>query len=162
MQAESKRLEKLAEEERHRKMREKSARIRKDSRQEYEVRWKDLPLYSGEPSLTFNDVPWPVFMKRGSSPSVADLNYEAIADFLWSFTGGHKLTDAEVRHSESEERTKSQKDILRETFLRFHPDKFEGRLMKFVKEEERSQVKEGLVQVVRVLNELMISEPKAG
>ena len=118
------------------------------------------------------DIPWPVFVahKRKSTNSAAisvtltDLTPEAISDFLRSFTGHPNSPDKGSRNGdpESAEWRKSQKDILRESFLRFHPDKFEGRLMKYVKEEERPVVKEGLAHVVRVLNEMMISDPRPG
>jgi hypothetical protein len=47
-----------------------------------------------------------------------------------------------------------RKERVRETFLRFHPDKFEGKFMGKVQTSERERVREGLSQVVRVLNEL--------
>jgi hypothetical protein len=112
-------------------------------------------------TLRFNDVPWPILLAYGDKPdttgfrahpisvSLDDLTAEHITNFLLSFFG--ESPDS----SDSETWKKARKDKLRETFLRFHPDKFEGRLMKFVQEKERQQVKEGLVQVVRVLNGLM-------
>jgi hypothetical protein len=51
----------------------------------------------------------------------------------------------------------TRKNRLRETLLRFHPDKFEGRVMGRVipEGEEREKVREGVGRVVRALNELM-------
>ncbi|KAH9915481.1 uncharacterized protein B0H18DRAFT_1124872 [Fomitopsis serialis] len=48
-----------------------------------------------------------------------------------------------------------RKDKLRETMLRFHPDKFEGRILKLVAEDERETVMEAVGIVVRVVSGLM-------
>ena len=47
--------------------------------------------------------------------------------------------------------------IIRETLLRFRPDKFEGRVMSRVSEAERAKVhvQEAIGVVVQTLNELM-------
>jgi len=55
-----------------------------------------------------------------------------------------------------EKEKKLRKEKLRETFLRFHPDKFEGRLMNRVRESDRERVREAVGIVVRVLNALMV------
>lgn len=39
--------------------------------------------------------------------------------------------------------------------LRFHPDKFEGRVMRRVKESDKDKVREAVGQVARALNALM-------
>jgi hypothetical protein len=49
---------------------------------------------------------------------------------------------------------KHRKDKLRETFLRFHPDKFEGQLMSRVRESDRQRVRDAIGVVVRALNAL--------
>jgi len=154
---ETARLEKAAEEERQRKKRERDARRWDYARDAYHMRWKTLlnapngdegadPLRE----IGFCDIPWPVlhaYKERSKHRSeqvvlsAEDLTSEAISAFLLPNTA----QDAE----------KSRKDVLRETFLRFHPDKFEGRFMKLVRESEQESVREGIGRVVRVLNTLM-------
>ena len=77
---------------------------------------------------------------RGSI-TVDELTAEAVTAFLLP---AGKEFDREKR-----------KEKLRESFLRFHPDKFEGRFMRFVKEGDKEKVKEAIGQVSRVLNSLM-------
>ncbi|TFK74589.1 hypothetical protein BDN72DRAFT_759324 [Pluteus cervinus] len=148
--AETARLEKLAEEERKQKKREKDEKHRVFARSEYDRRWKDLldPRDdSGAPLLTFSDIPWPIpsaYTPQASSQttiSMEDLTFDAVSSFL--------LTPHDI--SERQDR----KDKLREAFLRYHPDKFEGRFMRFVEEGDRENVRQGIGQVVRVLNTLM-------
>lgn len=49
----------------------------------------------------------------------------------------------------------SAKDVLRTTMLRFHPDKFEARVLSRVQEKDKDKVKEVAGVVVRALNSLM-------
>lgn len=131
---ESRRLERQVEEERRQRRRNRDIRRRELARQEYESRWKEL-LSLPPANLHFDDIPWPIVAPR-PSVAVEDLTLEAVSLFLFS-----------------EETTK--KDRLRETYLRFHPDKFESRLMKLVKSGEQEKVRLGMSQVVRILNDLM-------
>ncbi|KAK0212541.1 hypothetical protein DFS33DRAFT_1269320 [Desarmillaria ectypa] len=133
---ESRRLERQAEEERRQRRRDRDVWRREHARQEYESRWKEL-LSLPPANLHFDDIPWPVMAPR-SSVAVEDLTPEAVSLFLFS-----------------EEAKKERKDKLRETYLRFHPDKFESRLMKLVKADEQEKVRLGMGQVVRILNDLM-------
>ncbi|KAF5380581.1 hypothetical protein D9615_004677 [Tricholomella constricta] len=171
---ETQRIEKLAEEERRQKRLQREDRRRHYAREEYEVRWKALLSgrcdddtdYSRR-ELMFYDIPWPVLAahrqkpdKRGSTSSqisfsLEHLTTDAIVEFLIPPTTSTSTADSIRRETEKKER----KDKLRETFLRFHPDKFEGRLMKHVKESERDAVREAIGQVVRSLNALMRDNP---
>ncbi|THV05141.1 hypothetical protein K435DRAFT_647964 [Dendrothele bispora CBS 962.96] len=163
---ESERLEKEAAEERRRRKQEREFRKWDYAREEYNERWKQLlaPVPAGEPDITlgFDDVPWPIASaqqqkpsKKGNSTSKAievslnDLTRDAISLFLFS------TTVSSVPSSNQERSKKDRKDKLRETFLRFHPDKFEGRVMPRVKEDERDRVRQALGIVVRALNDLM-------
>jgi hypothetical protein len=74
--------------------------------------------------------------------SLDDLTIDSISEFL--FRSAKEPT-------ESTQKIKT----IRETLLRFHPDKFEGRVMSRVSEGERAKVQEGIGIVVRTLNELM-------
>ena len=127
------------------------------AREEYGIRWRRLLSITGESetvTLGFDDIPWPVataqpqkLRKRESGVSqrstitVDELTAEAITAFLLPAGEGF---DKEKR-----------KEKLRESFLRFHPDKFEGRFMRFVREGDREKVKEAIGQVSRVLNSLI-------
>jgi len=155
--AETVRLEKAAEEERKRMKLERESRRWDYAREEYGIRWRELLSITGEneppETLGFDDIPWPVAAaqrqkprKRGSEVplrlaiTVDDLTAEAITPFLLP-TG--KEIDREKR-----------KETLRQSFLRFHPDKFEGRFMRFIKDSDKDRVKEAIGQVSRVLNSL--------
>ena len=50
---------------------------------------------------------------------------------------------------------KDRREKLRETMLRFHPDKFEGRIMGRVCDSDRELVKEAVGIVARTINALM-------
>ena len=124
-------------------------------REQYDSRWRML-LASGEDGiLRFEDVPWPVMPPDLSSKrsthhwriSIEHLTIEAISAFLFS--------PGESGDGDGEERKKERKEKLRETMLRFHPDKFEGRIMRRVREGEREKVKEAVGIVVRAVSGLM-------
>jgi hypothetical protein len=74
-----------------------------------------------------------------------DFNKDAISGFIFDYdqTGG------------KEGEKKERKEKLRQTLLRFHPDKFEGRLMQRVRIDDKERVREAVGVVVRVLNTLM-------
>ncbi|KXN87494.1 hypothetical protein AN958_08799 [Leucoagaricus sp. SymC.cos] len=148
---ETARLAKAAEEERKARKRERDARRWVYARDVYHTKWN--PDNARVDEFGFSDIPWPVLQahrekdrsKHSSLDVVAvtvdELTVEAISAFL--LPGG-------VPEGE-----RSRKEVLRETFLRFHPDKFEGRFMKNVREREQEEVREGIGRVVRALNTLM-------
>ncbi|GBE80887.1 hypothetical protein BKA93DRAFT_731964 [Sparassis latifolia] len=145
---ETSRLEKAAEEDRMRRKRGRDRKREAEAREQYNAQWKKL-LEAGEPlhqQIGFSDVPWPV-MKTGDAMSVADLSLQAISTFLVPAEGRDQEVDAET--------VKRRKDRLRETMLRFHPDKFEGRIMVRVREADREKVREAVGVVVRIVSELM-------
>ncbi|KAI0365926.1 hypothetical protein BV20DRAFT_1027243 [Pilatotrama ljubarskyi] len=158
LREETRRLELAAEEER-RKRRSQKERLRAvEARESYEARWKELlaPGSSAhaEGTLRFGDVPWPVMPPPPSTPderpvvTVEDLTAEAIAAFL--------LPPSEVPVSEDAAvAKKDRKEKLRETMLRFHPDKFEGRIMRLVRPADLELVKEAVGIVARTLNTLL-------
>lgn len=152
---ETARLENAAEVERKRKRLERESRRLDYAREQYGVRWRALLSITGEskpPELGFNDIPWPVSAAQRHKPnnsnnsqsevsvSTKELTVEAITAFLVP--------------ADKEDREK-RKEKLRESILRFHPDKFEGRFMRFVKESEKERVQEAIGLVSRVLNALM-------
>ena len=155
---ETKRLERAEEEER-RKRRMKRERLRAvEMRELYETRWKTLlapgiPVASSEPTLGLADVPWPIYhiygdkSRTSSSLRLEDLTVDAISDFLLPSSVDDDR-DPDVSKKERRER-------LRDAMLRFHPDKFEGRIMCRVRAEDKDLVREAVGVVARTLNTLM-------
>ena len=79
-----------------------------------------------------------------------DITKEAILAFLLP-SGNMNSTQKD----EEQWTAKSSKEILRTTMLRFHPDKFETRVLQRVKDADRSRVKEVASAIVHILNALM-------
>ncbi|KAI0287190.1 hypothetical protein BC826DRAFT_1046147 [Russula brevipes] len=90
-------------------------------------------------NLGWNSFAWPVF-KRPSEPE--EMTTVAISAYVLS----KYAPDAS---------TKSPKDRVKDHLKRWHPDKFETRILPRVVEEEREKVKIGAGVVVRGLNELL-------
>ncbi|KAF9565610.1 hypothetical protein CPC08DRAFT_629569 [Agrocybe pediades] len=176
--AEAVRLEKLAEEERKMRKLERQSRRMEYARNQYKSQWTTLLASTSEgdadglntQALQFRDIPWPVaaayrepktenrrrtedtatglVTSQNHDIGLDDLTVEAISSFILPVVGVADVSDNVARKKE-------RKDKLRETFLRFHPDKFEGRFMKRFAESEREKVREAIGQVSRVLNTLM-------
>jgi hypothetical protein len=156
-------MEQVAEEERRRKKRERESRRLDYAREEYNARWVALVATTvPEGSLGYDDIPWPIAAAhRGKAekrhgedrPSlrtgVEELTAEAISSFLLP---SHVVGDDATKNLSLK---KEKKDRLREAFLRFHPDKFEGRFMRRVNENEKERVRDAIGQISRVLNLLM-------
>ena len=159
---ETRRLEKLAKDEMKLRRLGQERRRKQHAREEYEMRWKKLlsDLTDDDPNgldqkLGFHDIPWPISVAYHNKMdrrtlSLEDLTQEAIIDFLFPTTD--TATNSSIPPGGVK---KGRKDRLRETFLRFHPDKFEGRFIKHVKETERDAVREAIGQIARCLNSLM-------
>ena len=154
---ETKRLERAAEEERRQHRRAKDRIREAESRELYDARWKALLAPGGASAsedelLRFVDIPWPVMVSAAASKhdsgrvTIADLTVDAIRTFLLPATASE---------SDGDTSKKDRKEKLRETMLRFHPDKFEGRIMKHVRDADRELVKEGVGIVARTVNILM-------
>jgi len=175
--AEAARLDRLAEEERKMKKLERQSRRMEYARNEYHSRWTALLATTSESDTTrtleFHDIPWPIAtayreakadtrrrtqdtadgLVTSPKPDIGidDLTVEAISSFILPVVG---VVDVE---SDDATRKKERKDKLRETFLRFHPDKFEGRFMKRFPESQQGKVRDAIGQISRVLNSLMDS-----
>lgn len=93
-----------------------------------------------ERELEFAEIPWPIYHTPARAPE-EEFTKETITAFLLAGL--------------DEEDKKGRKDVLRETFLRYHPDKFEGRFMRRVKDEDKERVRETIGQISRVLNHLL-------
>ncbi|KAI9455647.1 hypothetical protein F5148DRAFT_984692 [Russula earlei] len=142
--AEAARTLKVKEEARWRARDERERRRRADARDAYHRRWVGLQdPNSKSADLSFGDIPWPVW---DVASDITYLTAEAISGFLFLLKE-EGLDDAG--------RARLRKEELRGTMLRFHPDKFEGRVIPRVKEEERAAVREGANIVTRAVAELM-------
>jgi membrane-bound lytic murein transglycosylase len=159
---ETARLEQAAAEERERKRQVREGRQGRVARQQYDHRWRALlsDVDDAHGRLKFVDIPWPILDAYKAETSTAPrvlicvehLTETAIRKFLLPVSAAPTallMDDA-----------KEKRDRLREAMLRFHPDKFEGRMMRFVAEGERGLVREGIAQVVRVLNGLLVEQSK--
>jgi len=104
----------------------------------HENKWRQL-RDSEINNLGWNSFAWPVF-KRPSEPE--EMTTVAISAYVLS----NYAPDAE---------TKTPKDRIKDHLKRWHPDKFESRILHRVVEEEREKVKTGAGVVVRVLNEML-------
>lgn len=89
--------------------------------------------------LGWESFPWPVF-KRPFEPE--ELTSAAISAYVLS---PYHLTD----------KSKAPKDRVKEHIKKWHPDRFETKLLTKVREEEKEKVREGAGLVARNLNELL-------
>ncbi|KAG2159150.1 uncharacterized protein EDB93DRAFT_1118414 [Suillus bovinus] len=164
MKAEAIRLEKAAEERRKQKKRERESQREENARTEYDTKWKDLldPNARHTSSLSFADIPWPLFVPMthldiahsdSSSITLEHFTATAISAFLIPISAIPQDVGVSLPTHGCDK--KERKEKLRETMLRFHPDKFEGRVMRKIIEADRDRVREAVGQVARVLNTLM-------
>jgi hypothetical protein len=102
----------------------------------HENKWRQL---KDSDNLGWNSFAWPVF-RRPSEPE--DMTTSAIGAYVLS----KYAPDAN---------TKSSKDRVKDHIKRWHPDKFETRILPRVVEDEWDKVKAGAGVVVRGLNELL-------
>ena len=141
------RLEKAEEERRKQRRLEKEYKHLICARNRYEAVWKDLLSGKIEHELRIQDIPWPVAFADVDPDS---LTLDAVSAFLLP-EGRIIGSAAAVGNTIKKER----KDKLRETMLRFHPDKFEGRVMRKVREADKERVRECVGKVARIINDLL-------
>lgn len=162
---ETRRMEREEERRRRQRRHERETKKWEEARARYETVWQDLLVGKLDRELSFEDIPWPVLVKdigpsldkKGKSRAtnvvqvdIEDLTLEDISAFL--------LPDgrpAESTTSDKDVAKKERRDKLRETMLRFHPDKFEGRIMRSVREADKERVREGVGKVARAINDLL-------
>jgi hypothetical protein len=152
--AEAARILKAKEDGRRRARDERERRRRVEAREAYRRRWVEL-LESKPQSadLGFGDIPWPV--GGGGVPNISELTAEAISAFLF-------IPDDE-KHGEEQGleeagKARTRKEELRGVMLRFHPDKFEGRIIPRVRHEEKAAVREGANAVTRAVTTLLVEK----
>ncbi|CAE6426085.1 unnamed protein product [Rhizoctonia solani] len=108
-----------------------------DAWNSYELRWSALSVASSNQPIGFRDIPWPLLRVPTGPESITP---QAVGAFILS-----------PLHSQD----KPRKERLRNAMLRWHSDKFEGRWMSRIEEDERPKVKEAVGAVARCLTELM-------
>ncbi|KAI0035459.1 hypothetical protein K488DRAFT_83036 [Vararia minispora EC-137] len=131
-EAEARRMLRAKDEARALRRRERRQRRAAAARASYEARWR--ALVQGEGPVRFADVPWPVFD--------ADADGEPTPESVGAFL---RADDGRAR------------DRLRQALLRFHPDKFDGRLMPRVVPDDRDAVRQAVAAVARALAVLIAS-----
>lgn len=103
----------------------------------YESDWTNLKEHA---VLRFRIIPWPLLK---AVTTTDEITANAVGALVLS-----------PHHSQE----KKARDRLKEQLLRWHPDRFEGKWLPRVVEEDREDVKKGVGQVARALNELMNRE----
>ena len=158
-------LTRAREEERKKRKEDREKRRWEEARGIYERRWGVLSVgvsgAGGGGGLKFEDIPWPVYEANRDSSKTTQLSLDSLtSSTISAFILPPDETEVSPNTPNSNpptSNTPTRKNRLRETLLRFHPDKFEGRVMGRVipEGEEREKVREGVGRVVRALNELM-------
>jgi len=158
IKAETARIERAALEREESRRKERRRQQEEEYRQQYEHRWKALldPRTRDHGPLTFGDIPWPLFLARHEGRRVSraelhveDITPEAISAFILPDVNGT------TSPGKGDDVSRRNRDKLKETLLRFHPDKFNGRFMHRVSASDVESVREAVAQVARVLNVLL-------
>ncbi|KAF8908610.1 hypothetical protein CPB84DRAFT_1843500 [Gymnopilus junonius] len=102
--------------------------------------WTRLPTID---ELTWNDFPWPM-LKAPSNPD--DISSALISAYFQSPLWPDK------------EKSKTPKDRIKEHVRRWHPDRFETKVLPRVVDSEKEKVKSGAGNVARYLNDLLRKE----
>ena len=129
--------------EQERKERERQAKTSKTSEKEivglfaeHDRQWTRLGILD---NLGWGSFPWPM-LKKPTEPE--ELTRVAIGAYVLS---PHHPTD----------KSKAARDRLRDHIEKWHPDRFETKLLRKVRVEEREKVREGAGLVARNLNEML-------
>lgn len=108
--------------------------------EQFEQGWRSLCSGANAQDLTFASIPWPM---ESQPTSALDINGDAIRKFLLS-----------PLHSAN----KPAKQRLREQLLRYHPDRFESRILRRVSESDRASVKQAVNTVAQCLNDALAQQ----
>ena len=162
----ARRVEKEERKEKERKRKEKERRREKErkervkreereglsvARKKWEERWSALKEQRGQGGpLYFSDLPWPclsMWPAEPNAPKIPQLDKDALSHFLLapSSSFGHPPAADTARNT------------LRQALLRYHPDRFfSAPWFQRVPETDglREKIKECVLQVARILNEL--------
>ncbi|KAL1407005.1 hypothetical protein Q8F55_006418 [Vanrija albida] len=104
--------------------------------------------------LRFDDIPWPVYRARPEGDyelllGLDDLTIENVRSFLFA------LADDEAKDGKA---TEARRKVLRDAIRLFHPDRFYGRALPRVRENDRERVREGVEKVSRLINDLLTAK----
>jgi hypothetical protein len=111
----------------------------------YDRKWNELKTASDIPPLCFSILPWPVLGSVATSPS--DIRPERVQAFIF-----HPLrADADA---------KSRRELVRAEILKWHPDKFDAKVVGYVIDAEKDMVKEGGGVVARILTQILEEETR--
>lgn len=145
----------------------------------YETRWATLLSYNqaserseAKETLTYDDIPWPVFGACRCHPGPADLAEElrptpSFSEARLQFDSAMDGDDASTPTSNPFLNPKTlgaflfhplfpnsemtRRDVIHQAFLRWHPDKFNPRVLERVLEKDRESVKLDAGRVVQIL-----------
>ncbi|KAK7467608.1 hypothetical protein VKT23_004661 [Stygiomarasmius scandens] len=90
--------------------------------------------------LRWDHFPWPMF-KRPASPE--EITFTAISAYILS------------PHYPEKDKSRPEKDRIKEHIRRWHPDRFETKMLPKVIDSDKERVREGAGFVVRSLNDLL-------
>lgn len=132
-----------------------------DDPAKYFTRWDSLQT-GGEvesTELRFDDIPWPVFRPsaRGGSSGLREsilldtITLENVRKFMMA-VANHS---SHLNSSSAGGIMGNLRKTVRETIRNFHPDRFDSRVLKRVRQKDREKVKQGADLVSRVLNDLV-------
>ena len=109
-------------------------------RRVFDTRWSALlnptAVDAHAPTLHFEDIPWPV-SSNTNEVSPETLTKPNICSFLL-------FIPVDTRAS--------AKEIIRSALLKFHPDKFESKVLSRVQPKDVDRAQEAAAAVIRVLN----------
>ena len=108
----------------------------------YEGKWNELRTSNSLPPIDIGEMPWPVF---GVVSSADQITYQAVRTFLF-----HPLRPGVEG--------KTVRDKVKTEVLRFHPDKFNTRIVPKIQPSQRAVAQEIAGAVARILTTLMTEE----
>jgi len=180
LKEESSRIQRDAERELQERRGARERRRLTEARIEYEERWKVLQEWAPGAdvdnrgtdgslpkvaSLQFSDIPWPVLQLIGDAATNAtnegdvagSINPVTLSSFLLDKDPAQPTTsDTNPSSYPGSASVVDAKEILRAQLLRYHPDKFEARVLSRVRDAvEKERVVEVASAVVRTLNVLL-------
>ena len=179
LKEESSRIQRDAETESQERRAARERRRLTEARIEYEERWKVLLEWAPgvdvdnrgtdgslpKASLQFSDIPWPVLRLSGDAATNAtsegdvagSINPVTLSSFLLEKDPAQPTTsDTNPSSYPGSASVADAKEILRAQLLRYHPDKFEARVLSRVRDAvEKERVMEVANAVVRTLNVLL-------
>ncbi|WWC68250.1 uncharacterized protein I206_102173 [Kwoniella pini CBS 10737] len=119
---------------------------RKDQRRRWVDRWKNLTERDNdivELQLSFDDIPWPIH-RMTNDITIDQLNLENIRNFVYA-----------VAEDSAENEKVDLRKTVRDAIRNYHPDRFNSRILIRVRDKDKDLVKEAVVLVSGLLNDLV-------